>query len=441
MTNKSQNDNENERQNRIKEYEDEQSATADYLSKALLSGKVLKSSGYQIFDVHQANSDFRKVLKLDSINEIAGVYKTIEKNDGPKITNEHIVKIKKQNFYNAFYRPIWENLTLAEKVKSLEWMFETINEQKNLQVPGIKYFTDDISVADDMGYFDPEDNYLFLNLNDLDKKSSYIMLPVTLAHELMHARQEKYAKTINSNKKYDFYTISQTSLNLDNFDEISLEYGLDDATGFALYRTTLSEKTAALQALKTLKKYIELNSKQFGKDKRTNSQFNAYVNETLFEEVDKKNNNSKVHLEPIFGIVTNEKVILKGQSEFLSKLLFLKTYYESHLSLATKELLKLEDLHEKGKICEENYKERQNKLFDDSEYCQNKLKIIKRVFKRTLKTGVKPYNFDEEKEFEPLNIKKESESKYSLPKWLHKYEDEFNKKLCKWWMIIKKQNM
>ncbi|MBR4124291.1 MAG: hypothetical protein IKR12_01830, partial [Clostridia bacterium] len=116
-------------------YIKEQKKFGKFLAKEKYAGKVLKQHGYEIFDIHQANEDFRKVMKLDEITEIAGVYVTKEKQkNGRNKTIEHIEPITKANFWNAFYLPIWKNLQDNEKIKSLEWFFETENEKRNLGI-------------------------------------------------------------------------------------------------------------------------------------------------------------------------------------------------------------------------------------------------------------------------------------------------------------------
>ena len=438
-----------EHQKRKKEYDDEQKDFADYISKTLFSAKFLKENGYEIFDIHQANEDFRKVLKLDEINEIAGVYQTCKVYNGQKKFKEHIVPIKKQNFYNAFYQPIWENLTLAEKIKSLEWMFETINEEHKLGIKGIDYFPNNLMYAEEYmcGYFNSEDNSVYININYLTncvlKEDSYIRVPVHLAHELMHARQQKYANTYNFKNKTDFYTLSQTDLNKGDYETLSVEYGIDYATEFALYRTSLSEKTAELQAYKTIKKYIDINNKTFGKRKIIENDFKSYIWQMLFAETSQRKVGDKAIFEATPSIITNEEIVLKGQTEFLQKLLLLRLFYEYSIEdcndckdKTEKDLYKLEEQFLNGEITHEEYSKYNANNKEDLEFndiciakCIEKLNFIKATFKQTLKTGKKPDDFDEKVEFEPLKLIDEPKLKYSLPRWLHELEDKNRKNI------------
>ena len=428
------------RKDRVKEYLNSQKKFGRVLQKTNFAGKILAKNGYQIFDLHQANEDFRKVMKLDEINEIAGVYFTEKKDKNGKVSKvEHIVSITKSNYWNAFYLPIWKNLSISERIKSLEWMFEEENESRKLGIKNISYlpFSDDFVGDNINGYFVRDFNSLYLNLANIVEDDSCCNLPKTLAHELMHARQYQFSKYYNFQNKTDLYTLSQTYLQHVNEFSLILDYKLNDATIYALYRISKSEKVAELEALKTLKKFFDLNEKQFGTDREQKKLYNALKKDVLFDLTNRRNSKYKLSL----GILSNEKVILKGQGDNLLKLLLLKSFYEDEnasfycakkVSLKEIELLK-QDLDNK-KIDKDKYDNKLSELNEDverlSQYIEEndkKLEMIKTTFLSTLKNGKLPEDFDKT-EFDAIKLVDEPEKKYSLPKWLRKDEEKYLKK-------------
>lgn len=445
-------------QKRQKEYLEEQRQYGEFLEENTYVGKVLKQNDYQIFDIHQAQEDFRKVMGLDRIKEIAGVYTTTKFKKDMPVKSEHIVKITKSNFWNAFYEPIWANLSDSEKIKSLEWMFETINEKYNLGIKNINYFANnnlgfDFVIKRDWeflkGFYNHNYNILFLNLDFLKDPKAYFTIPCTLANELMHARQYKYIKNFDYKNPRDFYTLSQTDLGNISFVDLTLSYHLDYATEYALYGVSKSEKVAELMGLKTINKIRKLNLEQFGKnklvDKSINSSFEIIKNEMLFSDTEKFGKGKHRRFEVTEGLITNEEIVLKGQSENLLKLIVLKNFYEyekdalSYRQKFTKEqideLIKkynddfstydefLNEYGEKRQALYEEFERLENCIREDEE----KISLIKATFLSTLKNGNLPENFDEKKEFEILNLIEEPNKKYSLPRWLHQDEDKKRK--------------
>ncbi len=434
-----------EHKKKKEEYEKLQAKKGEFLLNGTFAGVILKKNGYEIYDIHQANEDFRKIMKLDETKEIAGVYQTCRIYKGKKQVKDHIITIKKTNFYNAFYQPIWKNLTIPEKIKSLEWMFETINEERNLGIKQIRYLPDDLQLIDSNGYFRYGDDFLFFNIDCLNNTNSYLQAPHILAHELMHARQAKYIKRFNIGTQTDLYTLAQTELDKADYRQLSIDYKLDYATEMALYNTSLSEKTADLQALKTIKKYIDLNNKQFGKCKKITHDFRNHIYGQLFEETTRRKAGNKLHFEAVDAILTNEEIVLKGQSEFLFKLLLLKSFYEyetdailKSLKTTEKDIEVLKDKLNKKLITNKEFLESSKPLLIDIERCKKyikendeKLELIKKSFDFTLQNAKKPEYFDEKIEFKPLKLIDEPKSKYSLPRWLHELEDKNRKSIEK----------
>ncbi len=63
-----------EEQNKLNDVDkmniEEMKATAQLIKESTWAGKFLCDKGYEIFDLNQANDDFRKLMGLDSITEI-----------------------------------------------------------------------------------------------------------------------------------------------------------------------------------------------------------------------------------------------------------------------------------------------------------------------------------------------------------------------------------
>lgn len=414
-----------ERKKRIEDYLKEQTRVGKYFEKNYKAGRILAENGYQIFDLNQANQDFRKVLKLDEITEIAGIYDTIKR--GKRVPN--IVPITKSNFYNAFYQPIWENLTLQERLKSIEWMFESICQSKNINIKCVSYFPSEISYLNANGYFNNKDFTLFFNVNDVMKpKYSAFDIVSTMAHELMHARQAKYVKDLDYDNKYlDFYTLSQTELGHFDISILGLELGLnkiDYATRFALYRVCRSEKTAELEALKTMRKYQKLNEAKFGKNKSVNMSLAQYTKRMLFgsKKTYKDKKDGKTHFYATDGLLANERKVLNGQHENLLKIIMLMNLYSieiANLDL-TDSKQELEKVYSKQEL-----EELMKNAEEETKLAEEKIALCKAAFLDTLELGKLPEYFTE-KEFEPLQIIDEPKSEWSLPKWLRCEEMKYN---------------
>ena len=431
-----------EKMNEYNKYLEEIKATAQMIKEKTWTGKMLYDNGYEIFDLNQANEDFKKLMGLDEITEIAGVYE--HKVDGKNV--QEIVSIKKNNFYNAFYEPIWQNLTDGEKIKSLIWMFEDINEKYRFDIKELSFFTkfENIDEYDStLGQYDQEENSLYLNLNDLNESSSPLLLIEVLAHELTHARQNQLTQNFDSSKKHTFTELSHTDLGNFDYMDLGVEMHIDEATSYALYRVSQSEKLAEINGLKYVKKYIDLNEKDFGKNEDITKKYETLKHKILFNGTTKyKDGLNREHFTGTSGILTNEKVILKGQSETLLKLIMLKNFYEYKIleyynqkADLEKEVFGLRKDFQKDRLTQEEWLDKTEKLetkiqqaAEDMRDARESVTYIKSVFMETIEKGKLPDKFNT-REFDVLNILDEPKSEYSLPEWLREDEIAFNKKL------------
>lgn len=415
-----------------KEYFDDQVAYGEFMQKNLFAGKMLKDNGIAIFDTNQANKNFRNLLGLDNIAEIAGVYETLE--EGEKV--QKIESIRKDNFYNAFHMPIWKNLSVAEKVKSLEWMFETICEKHNIGLKHITYIptADDKDnfealygvfrySVDDEEYFEP---YLFVNINKIEKNGPGLYI-TTLAHELMHARQYNYRNNLrNLDNLYKLYLEYEFINNY--FDKKSLK--LDSATRFALYKTCQVEKDAELQGLKYFIKYTKYNREKFGLNVEDKIELENIIDDALFDYGGTKKRGNKTVFDYSDGIVANEEIVLKGQSSNLLKLSLFMNMLSMDIEDYTYAIADYKMLIAGAKagvfnkeITKEQAKEKIVRYTKDLKTCQaektalnQKIKLAKAAFMEILEKGKLPEYFPESN-FELIGIK-ETDNQPQLPKWL-----------------------
>src|SRR5574344_1695241 len=130
----------NEKFAKYEEYCNYLSRYANFLEKHLTSAKMLVKNGYEIFDLNQANQDFRKMMKLDETNTFDVEF--FDKNTSQKLT------ITRNNFWNGFYKPIWKKLDLQKRMLVCEWLFDSINGQYNLGVKSVSYIPVDVDDRD-----------------------------------------------------------------------------------------------------------------------------------------------------------------------------------------------------------------------------------------------------------------------------------------------------
>ena len=418
----------------------------EYIKTRTFVGQVLVENGYDIFDVNQAEHDFRKIMGLDKITEIAGVYYSNQiDSDGAKETKQNIISIGKGNFWQAFYSPIWKNLTPAEKIKSLEWMMESINQQYDLNLKPMQYipeFGDDSSL---IGFYSIDKNRIYINLNFvLSMESAYEGI-VAIGHETTHARQHKNIPYLKDGQKTDVYTLalSQQIFNKSNF---SVK-GASEEDNYALYRISPLEKVAELQGIKYMRKYKRLNEQVFGKNTDVDFEVKLVEQRTLFGIAKARIVNGKEKYGKMFGILANENFVLKGVDKAVIKLLLLQKQTINKRTEAKNELSKcFNDIS----VCKKNFANgkisRQQCVKQCAQY-QKQADILRQqifdlefdlsyyidVAKKTLQTGSLPEKFDTHR-FDCLNIDDSKNSKYSFPKWLRKEEDDYKK-------YVKRQNI
>ena len=434
------------RQIRKDTYDKNMAEYFEYIKTRTFVGQVLTENGYDIFDVNQAEHDFRKVMGLDKITEIAGVYYSQNVSaDGSVTTKQNIVSIGKGNFWEAFYSPIWKNLTPAEKIKSLEWMLESINQQYGLNLRPMQYIPDRGDSDSLIGFYSIAKNKIYLNLNFvLSMESAYEGI-VAIGHEATHARQHKNIPYLKDGQKTDVYTLA---LSQQAFEKFNFNVnGASEEDNYALYRISPLEKVAELQGIKYMRKYKRLNEQVFGKNTDVDFEVKLIEQRTLFGIAKMRIVDGKEKFGKTFGILANENFVLKGVDKVVIKLLLLQKHTINQRADAKKELSKcFENISTckknfaEGKIsyqqCAKQYAQYQKqadmlrqKIFD----LEFDLSYYIDVAKKTLQTGSLPEKFDTHR-FDCLNIDDSKSAKYSFPKWLRKEEDVYKK-------YVKRQNI
>ena len=126
-------------------------------------GKTLEHFGYKIYNLETANKNFRDILELDDIKDIQVVF-PLEDENGELVDTFEL--ISKENYWNAFYEPIWCKIKDVEKVRALEWLFEDFKYKYNLDVnltyiPHAKSSVKSEVCDDDKHYTSCKANYKF----------------------------------------------------------------------------------------------------------------------------------------------------------------------------------------------------------------------------------------------------------------------------------------
>ncbi len=406
-------------------------------------GKTLEHFGYKIYNLETANKNFRDILGLDDIKDIQVVF-PLEDENGELVDTFEL--ISKENYWNAFYEPIWCKIRDVEKVRALEWLFEDFKYKYNLDVnltyiPHAKSSVksevcgSSFSVArTKKGKKGQEDivtlkNYIYINLDDIHSDLPYDIVD-TIIHELTHARQKKFSKTIQKDKKNNYYTLSQSrEFNYTKFDYS--EMLITEGDKYALYRNSESEKNAELQGLKYLLKFKNMNEKKYGKNLLIDKHLEEYKHDLFVNKY-----------EPNYGILLNHIKNFKGQTDVLMKLMMLKVYYTQQKEKLLQQMTNLlwdidtekEKLGSNGrenmliKQNIQNIEDKRNDIKNQYQEVSKKILNISKVFEETMAKGKLPNGFSKQ-EFDVLNIKEE-DNKYYLPKKLRddeiKYTEEIN---------------
>ena len=415
------------------------SKTHKFLTTFDWAEKKLAENGYETGNLTQIKANFRKFMQLDRMTEFTGTYNV--KVDGKTVKQQ--VLITKLNFFNAFYEPIWKNLGVNERIKSIEWMYETINEKYQLglkELSVFKYAVDKSiskysnSSATIQGMFYPDKKEIYLRLNAIEYVDTYpFYIVFILAHELTHAIQFKLGKQMDMSKKHTYSELAQTNMGWFSYVDLINDYNISKTTAYALYKTCQLEKFADLNALKIVKEYIDKNEKCFGVNKKIRDYFEGLKDKILFST-------DGYYGYSLNGTVTCEKVVLKGQGETLFKLIMLKNYHSYKLwelnkqhEMLEKQINKIKNEYQTNKISKGEWLKKNEKLQEKITQIkslisstEDEIAYAKYAFMETISSWKLPKDFDESK-FDVLNMLDEPKSEYCLPEWLREDEKLYDK--------------
>lgn len=222
--------------------------------------EIFKNAHYSPKTLDDANNFLKQnYYKLDSVSEITGMY--TKKIDGKE--KLFSVKINRNNFYNAYYMPIWKNLNLKERAQVLKWHFDNKKNLfgiKNLQ---LRFVEDENSLycGELSGEYDGTyvyiNNYLLFNSNPFE-------LITTIEHEFQHVNQDYNYKYFNREKK-DVNNLYE-KLILENKDAqmYATSFKISPKEREALYLGYIMEQKAERQSLKEYEKINRANQEFFG---------------------------------------------------------------------------------------------------------------------------------------------------------------------------------
>lgn len=309
----------------------------DDVDDMIWDGKIIEYFGYFFDDLYRIfkkehyapqtlddanNYLMQNYYKLDQNNEIAGIY--TKKVDGK--VKSFIARINKNNFYRAYYMPIWINLSQKERAQIVKWHFD--HKKDMLNCPKLKlrfiehpYF---VSSNQSLGMFMAYENCLYVN-NDLLQDSSPFDLVTTIEHEFQHVNQENSATFIKKSKKSKNNLYEEIILAGFCTQNYPTTVALTNHEENALYLGYIMEQKAEIRSLKEYEKINRANQQFFGVCKKQEQDTKKHILNFKFrngiltaKQLEKISDLSK---KEISDYVIGQKII--KQSDYFSKLYLL----------------------------------------------------------------------------------------------------------------------
>ncbi len=222
--------------------------------------EIFKNAHYSPKTLDDANNFLKQnYYNLDSVSEITGVYSKIV--DGKE--KLFSVKINRNNFYNAYYMPIWKNLNLKERAQVLKWHFDNKKNLfgiKNLQ---LRFVEDELSLncGENCGEYDGTyvyiNNYLLFNSNPFE-------LITTIEHEFQHVNQDYTYKYFYKEKKDVNNLYEKLILEDKDAQMYATSFKISPKEREALYLGYIMEQKAEKKAFKEYEKINRANQEFFG---------------------------------------------------------------------------------------------------------------------------------------------------------------------------------
>ena len=222
--------------------------------------EIFKNAHYSPKTLDDANNFLKQnYYNLDSVSEIVGVYSKIV--DGKE--KLFSVKINKNNFYNAYYMPIWKNLNLKERAQIVKWHFDNKKNLfgiKNLQ---LRLVEDELSLSCGENCGEYDGTYVYIN-NYLLFNSNPFELITTIEHEFQHVNQDYTYKYFYKEKKDVNNLYEKIILEDKDAQMYATSFKISPKEREALYLGYIMEQKAEIKSLKEYEKINKANQEFFG---------------------------------------------------------------------------------------------------------------------------------------------------------------------------------
>ena len=283
--------------------------------------EIFKNEHYAPKTLDDANNYLlHNYYNLDSVEYITVVY--------PKLVDKReqlcAFKINKNNFYNAYYMPIWKTLSLKERAQILKWHFDYKKQlfgAKDLKLRLVE--SDDfINCGATMGVY--AGTYLYIN-NYMLFNSNPFELITSIEHEFQHLNQEYNYKYFNREKKSIHNLYEKLILEDTDAQMYATSFKITPKEREALYLGYIMEQKAEQKALKEYNKINRANQKMFGVCLEQEKDTKDYIWDFMFrngmlsvEEVKKSNKKTEKEIETYIL----QRQIMKN-SQYFSKMALL----------------------------------------------------------------------------------------------------------------------
>ena len=236
--------------------------------------EIFKSEHYSPKSLNDANNYLmQNYYELDKDSEIAGVY--TKKVDGKE--KAFITKIGKNDFYKAYYMPIWENLSLKERAQVAKWHFDhkkDVLQSKNIKLRFIEH-EDYLAYNQSFGMCMSND-YMYIN-NSLLFDSNPFELITTIEHEFQHINQENSSEYIIREKKDKHNLYEKIILGGTSVQNYPTPFSITKKEKDGLYLGYIMEQKAERRSLKEYKKINKANQQLFGVCEEQEQDTNKYI--------------------------------------------------------------------------------------------------------------------------------------------------------------------
>ncbi len=219
---------------------------------------IFSKYGYEPKNAYEANWFLNDaILELGKHKEYAVEYrKDNEETD--------VAILTKDNPFDIFYTPIWDNADITIKANCIKWAFDAISYYFNTENNKLYFlYPENNSIASNWLGCSWLNN-VYINISAcLGYDPSSLCVLTTIAHELTHAKQHNSLKILNSSKD-----VSKINLGMNDFAKLfgtCTDISKNKKRNSYLYYINPSEIGANNKAIKFVDKIYDELTKKYGK--------------------------------------------------------------------------------------------------------------------------------------------------------------------------------